>query len=130
MFSIRYRYDQHCLEAYLTTVADFQYCRQEGCLSGQIVPPEEDIMICVECRNLTCIQCDVPWHSGRSCEQVQASKATPEFQASEEYIQAHCKRCPTCMTPTRRTGGCEHITCEYSHLYFRKKKKKKSIPIY
>ena len=113
------RYDRLSLQACLNASSQFQQCRHEGCSSGQLCDAEEDnYIICVACNQRTCVKCDMPWHSGSTCEEIKASREARDVQieASEAFLKEECKLCPKCQSPGKKESGCDHIVCKFATI--------------
>ncbi|KAF3931204.1 hypothetical protein ABW19_dt0207121 [Dactylella cylindrospora] len=94
---------------------EFRWCPRLDpvCGHGQL-HPERDAqprVICAECDFHHCFSCRVPWHSGMTCIQYQASKQNSE---SETYIQKISKRCPArgCGVPIEKQERCLEVKHE------------------
>ena len=113
------RYDRLSLQACLDANSQFQQCRHEGCSSGQLCDPEKDnYIICVACNRRTCVKCDMPWHSGLSCEKTNTTREArdAEVEASEAFLREECKLCPKCKSPGKKETGCDHIVCKFAPI--------------
>lgn len=94
-------------------------------------PGERDeVFACYSCKVHSCIQCDVPWHEGQTCEQFQENGRQDEEQTardplvteqeelSKEAIKILTRKCPGsgCGVPImqdKASNGCDKIKCEW-----------------
>ena len=67
--------------------------------------------MCCKCEHEWCGSCKVPWHEGKSCEQVkQEASAAPADAAFDQYMKKErTLRCPTCSRALQKTEGCNRI---------------------
>lgn len=70
---------------------------------------------CAECRRSFCLECRVPWHKNRSCQEYQ--NLPPDLRDAEEsnlYKLAQnqkWQRCKKCRRMIELAEGCYHMTC-------------------
>jgi hypothetical protein len=74
-------------------------------------------MRCNECRALTCLRHQIPWHDGMPCEEYDEhlrldGKRNEGNEASAALIATITKNCPGCQVPIYKYTGCDHFTCE------------------
>jgi len=108
------RYDTLLLRKELQSMADFRWCKNPQCGSGQIHEGGFDrpIMKCQGCSQLSCFRHDLPWHYNQTCEEVDILLArNVDDLASRAYVQSNTKPCPKCREPIEKNGGCDHMTC-------------------
>jgi hypothetical protein len=89
------------------------------CKSGQIHIGGEDTPMfkCHACEHMHCIQCDIPWHAGETCDEYQA-RHDEEMVATEAIIRKTSRACPgNCGARIERNGGCPHMQCKLSLLH-------------
>jgi hypothetical protein len=116
------RYDQKSLLAAFRDMPNFAMCLGPGCDSGQIHETGDDqpIMTCTTCHFKTCFTHKMPWHSGQTCADYDAEqkKRMEQEAASEKWITETTKKCPNpeCGHAIEKNGGCDHMTCKFSHL--------------
>ncbi|CAE7052695.1 unnamed protein product [Rhizoctonia solani] len=111
--------DPVCLNRYNTLVAqrelesqpNFMWCQNPQCGRGQVYQQggASPIVICQYCQSAACFTHRVPWHNGMTCEDYDL--VIQRIQASEDYIGAHTKQCPSCRRPIEKLSGCDHMTC-------------------
>ncbi len=112
-----FRYNDLALEAYLTSSPQFQRCRHPGCESGGFYDScPNDRIVCESCAGLTCIQCDIVWHTRHSCVDVATLRAEDEVHTRQEaqsleYLCKKTKNCPNCGCHHEKIGGCDHMKC-------------------
>ena len=60
----------------------------------------ESIVVCPECEKEWCYSCEVPWHSGLTCDEFHASKVNTKVESwADERIlggQRNAIKCPEC----------------------------------
>ena len=71
----------------------------------------EPKLVCCKCEHEWCSSCKVPWHGGKSCEQVkQEASAAPADAAFDQYMEkTQTLRCPTCSRALQKSEGCNRI---------------------
>jgi len=67
---------------------------------------------CPSCSSSFCPSCGFT-HPGLTCEEERARvlQASPDMQASENFIKRQFTRCPCCDIPCERVSGCNYMTC-------------------
>ena len=60
---------------------------------------------CIACHQDFCHNCQIAWHKGKSCKQVQKEM----YKDWAFQIGAH--KCPKCQSPVEKNKGCMHMTC-------------------
>ena len=108
------RYDDLLLRTALSQIPDFQYCLSPKCTSGQIRDDKSPRFDCVACGNMYCVHHQVPWHTGRTCEQYdhQHRKHRRAEVASGNEIHRTTRACPGCSRRVSKISGCNHMTCK------------------
>jgi IBR domain, a half RING-finger domain len=99
-------------------IPNFRWCLRGGCISGQIHDSGDSnpMMICATCSYAMCYTHQQPWHSGKTCRQVDQQRdgeeSFREDKASEEKIKELTKPCPKCQKPIEKIKDtCHHMTC-------------------
>jgi IBR domain, a half RING-finger domain/Ring finger domain len=65
---------------------------------------------CSACTAVFCVECKVPWHAGKSCEESRAERAGDE--SLQTLAQANrWKSCPGCGELVEKRSGCNFISC-------------------
>lgn len=108
------RYDTLLLRRALQALEDFRWCKNAECGSGQIHEGGHDapIMRCGGCKQLSCFTHDLPWHHGKTCQEMDVTLArNANDAASKAYIESKTKPCPKCRESIEKEGGCDHMTC-------------------
>jgi hypothetical protein len=110
------RYDNWLLRAALKNFPNFHFCLSPGCKSGQIHHPRSPCpeLRCIACNARQCVEHNIPWHSGETCEQFDRRnrQRKRDEKASEEEIKKTTKTCPKCHKAVHKYTGCNHITCK------------------
>lgn len=74
---------------------------------------EITISRCPFCQKLFCLQCNVPWHLGKSCQEFtilyKDEKGKEKLRQLAE--DKEWKECPNCKIFVEKTEGCRHMTC-------------------
>jgi len=78
-------------------------------------------IICPNCNNNFCVECDKPAHWPASCEDAEwfikeSEKLLIEMKEPSFYV-ARVKKCPQCRLPMEKNAGCQHMTCRCSHQF-------------
>ena len=115
----------------------FKYCPNNQCTSllrvnGQIISQKEGKLqtinknhpaniICPNCYNNFCFECDKPAHWPASCEDAEwfikeSAKLINQVYEAAYYV-ARVKKCPQCKMPMEKNEGCQHMTCRCSHQF-------------
>lgn len=99
-------------KATMSADLNFRWCIASGCTSGQI-HSEGDIFRCVSCGHKACVNCNVAWHAGETCEAFQSRlRMQPnEEEESAKALKKYSKICPGCNRKVQKNGGCDHIHC-------------------
>ncbi|KAF1366134.1 hypothetical protein EJ07DRAFT_150589 [Lizonia empirigonia] len=118
------QYDAFIARSALSSNPNFQWCRAEGCNSGQIQDGSSNTFACVACHAWFCIAHEVPCHFHETCREYdarmqeqkkredQVGRAEQE-EASLQAVEQLTKKCPreTCGSPIEKNGGCNQMTC-------------------
>ncbi|KZV21420.1 hypothetical protein F511_14952 [Dorcoceras hygrometricum] len=94
-------------------------CTCPHCSEILLVENEEGdditISLCPFCRKSFCLQCNVPWHLGKSCEEFRI--LDEDQKGSDELrrlaLDKEWKECPNCNIFVEKTEGCRHMTCRF-----------------
>ena len=78
-------------------------------------------IICPNCNNNFCVECDKPAHWPASCEDAEwfikeSEKLLNGTKETANYV-ARVKKCPQCRLPMEKNEGCQHMTCRCSHQF-------------
>ncbi|KAI4836058.1 RCC1/BLIP-II protein, partial [Aureobasidium sp. EXF-8845] len=114
------KYDKVLTKAFVEDDVDFHYCMSAKCKSGQIHIGGEDtpMFTCHACEHMHCIQCDIPWHAGETCDEYQA-RHDEEVVATGVVIRGTSRACPGgCGARIERNGGCPHMQCTRCETHF------------
>ena len=110
-------YDTLATRNALSTLAEFAWCLNPQCGSGQLNIQNQNFMDCASCRFKQCLWHKVAWHMGETCEQYEyrssGAKARADEAKTEATLMTMSKLCPNkqCGWRIEKTGGCEHMTC-------------------
>ncbi|GAB1744327.1 hypothetical protein NU219Hw_g1473t1 [Hortaea werneckii] len=110
-------YDTLATRNALSTLAEFAWCLNPQCGSGQVNIQNQNFMDCASCRFRQCLRHQVAWHMGETCEQYEyrssGAKARADEAKTEATLKTMSKLCPNknCGWRIEKTGGCEHMTC-------------------
>ena len=113
------RYQEYVATYRLSKIKLFSKCCYPACKSGQIHPPgrRSPRMTSQKCGNDTCYSCEVPYHTGQSCENFARARLDaenellPQEKRSARTIRATTNRCPGCNVPIERESGCVRMAC-------------------
>jgi IBR domain, a half RING-finger domain len=107
----------------------FRWCGVPECQNGFLCDPErESYVACNACGRMTCLSCNVEYHSGICCKDFQRQRTGAEEedlakrnradqeQRSMAEIGRRFVKCPgqNCGAPIEKTGGCDHMTYKVS----------------
>ncbi len=88
-------------------------------IAPENIPRSERIAICEDCDYAFCRICKAGWHGEfATCFPRKQAELTAEEKASEEYMQRHTTRCPTCSSRCQKTHGCNHMRCFQCNSHF------------
>ena len=101
------------VRAYLAANQDLVHnCPTPDCAMVYAVTEERGCFLCSHCGQLTCTRCHKPFHSGLTCVQNESTASVDEdLTRWLEEDSSNRKRCPRCVAPIEKTGGCAHINC-------------------
>ncbi|KAI9649868.1 hypothetical protein NHQ30_002450 [Ciborinia camelliae] len=107
-----HNYREYMYTYAMSKLPGFCWCLSPSCRSGQVHTPGDKSpkMLCQKCGFATCYTHQLPWHDGKTCEQVGDLKSKDE-RATEQWIKSQTKACPGCGVATVKNGGCAGIFC-------------------
>jgi hypothetical protein len=124
------RYDAHIFQNAMRreSGSGYRQCAHPTCTGGGWCNPDtESFMTCPACVRQTCIECNVIWHTDKTCaeykEEVRIQKENEDAEEaaaraaaeaeSVKYVQENYKACPNknCGYRIEKNGGCDHMTC-------------------
>ncbi|KAI0160951.1 hypothetical protein GGR52DRAFT_562306 [Hypoxylon sp. FL1284] len=115
-------FERYCVletRLFLSSEPDFVWCLNPKCGSGHFYPEGCEEAICQDCGHHICVRHQVPWHSGKTCDEY--NRRTDEHEkdekASENCIKQISKPCPRCKRNTNKHGGCQRVTCVCGHVW-------------
>lgn len=108
------KYDAFAFRAALGKMPNFFFCLDERCGSGHIHDKGCARFVCSDCGSKACINHEIPWHRGETCEQYDKrnEKRREDEKKSKKFIKKTSKRCPRCKRDVFKYAGCNHITCK------------------
>ncbi|XP_044011623.1 E3 ubiquitin-protein ligase lubel-like isoform X1 [Aphidius gifuensis] len=103
---------------------NFKWCAQ--CSSGYYVTPNQQQLVCPDCRSVTCALCHKLWekqHENSTCEEFAEWKEEndPDKQAAglAKHLAENGINCPKCnFWYSLSRGGCMHFTCNQCKFEF------------
>jgi hypothetical protein len=108
-------FDHRLLQLALQALPDYRECLVPKCGAGQIHEGGVDapIVICERCGGRSCFLHQIPWHTGRNCDEYDewVKRDRDGVEKSEAWIKKQCKTCPGCKRSIQKKGGCDHMTC-------------------
>jgi hypothetical protein len=122
------RYGRISVQQVVHNGLTFRWCVVADCQNGFLCDPKsESYVVCDVCGRVTCLSCNVEYHSGISCKDFQYHKAANEKDAlakkkrskqeqrSMEAIARVSVKCPRerCGAPIQKSVGCDHMRCVY-----------------
>ena len=85
------------------------------------IPPDpaDRLAICEKCSLAFCRVCFMGWHGPFArCFPRDPTELSAEEKASYDYIRMNTSPCPTCLSPTQKTMGCNHMRCFQCKTHF------------
>jgi hypothetical protein len=76
--------------------------------------PGDTYFECLKCKKKYCLDCQVEWHAGVSCEKYKkwAAENNQADQLFDKYKHnSKGKDCPKCKRYIEKTNGCDHMRC-------------------
>jgi hypothetical protein len=122
------QYDKYSMRDVLGQLANFRWCRNPSCTSGQEHDDDSYIFTCVACGHKACIAHDADWHEGETCDEytyrVSGAKEREQKAQEEASIAVICqssKKCPgpDCAFSIQKNEGCDHMTCKCCDTMYR-----------
>jgi len=80
----------------------------------------ELLSVCEDCSFAFCSRCYQGWHGEFTicAPRINTGELTEEDKASLEYLKLHTTPCPTCVAPTQKARGCNHMVCFKCETHF------------
>jgi hypothetical protein len=74
---------------------------------------------CLKCKELFCIECKVPWHTGMNCNQYKMKVGTNQGDAKLKNLAARnlWRQCVKCNHMIELAAGCYHMTCRCGYEF-------------
>ncbi|EWC46869.1 hypothetical protein DRE_03881 [Drechslerella stenobrocha 248] len=101
------------------------YCPRTFCRGPALRDSGEDqLAICQDCSLAFCAGCSKTWHGYKaSCLRavdptVKTVEEEKEAKLTEDFLEANCTPCPTCLIPISKSGGCNHMYCSRCGTHF------------
>jgi hypothetical protein len=91
------RYLDAELKAALADSSDVIWCLSESCKSGQI-HTEGDMFTCTACGFKSCVNCEVAWHGGETCENYQSRTKAEVLKEKDKTRQSQVNHKPSFLT--------------------------------
>jgi hypothetical protein len=114
-------YDKLTFQNFLRNHPDFRHCIRPECPFGQLHDAEDgNIFSCATCGHRSCVNHNVDFHSGETCEQYDVRKAAEVeallvmLKASMDVLDKETKKCPGCESHIQESRGCDHMTCNFT----------------
>ncbi|UJR11131.1 hypothetical protein I4U23_015312 [Adineta vaga] len=106
------QYENKLSMKYVETMENFLWCAH-GCGHGvQLADNQMVCYKCIHCKQKTCAQHRVRWHSDMTCSEYDEKlKSDREEQDNQSWIRDHTKKCPKCDSSIEKNKGCNHMTC-------------------
>jgi hypothetical protein len=124
------RYDQLTLQNFLSHDPQFRYCLCSSCPFGQLHDSDDgNVFICNACGHRSCVNHNVEFHAGESCEQYDERRRWEQLPFAEqealsrEMLGRESVKCPGegCAWNIVKSKGCDHITCKLLHILYPKR---------
>ncbi|CAF1100771.1 unnamed protein product [Adineta steineri] len=108
------QYENKLSMKYVETMENFLWCAH-GCGHGvQLVDNQMVCYRCTHCKEKTCVQHRVRWHTNMTClEYDEKLKSDQEEQDNQTWLHSHTKTCPGCKVSIEKNEGCDHMTCRH-----------------
>lgn len=112
------------LDEYMVKAGDIKRCPTPDCQFSFVYDGAERSEIqCLSCHQKYCSECLHDHSQSIACQEAQegremAQSSDSADRASQEWLRAHAKACPTCSTLIQRSEGCNHMQCtQCSHEF-------------
>ncbi|KAL5471679.1 hypothetical protein PMIN07_001515 [Paraphaeosphaeria minitans] len=121
------QYDMYSMRDALGQVANFKWCRNSACTSGQEHDADGNIFTCAACGHKACVTHDVDWHEDETCDEysyrvsgAKEREQKAQDEASVAAISKLSKKCPgpDCAFNIEKNEGCDHMTCSRCRYEF------------
>ncbi|KYG50631.1 hypothetical protein M433DRAFT_283044 [Acidomyces richmondensis BFW] len=118
-----HRYVDKISMAVIKQDPNYRECPSANCSYGyiHIATDAGSIFRCAVCGAAYCISCEAIMHFGETCAKFQKRKrmnSSEQEKASISYLRRYTKPCPNCGAHIRKSGGCDHMTCENCRFQF------------
>lgn len=111
------KYEALLLRQWLRRDLCWRDCPDASCFRGNFKKPGTDIVDCLECKQVFCAKCGLPWNRHQSTETVcQLGEMIDE--ATREYKEKNSRDCPSCRRPIQKKDGCDHMICSFCEYTF------------
>lgn len=96
------------------------YCPYNDCSAFMKKPKSSSSTIetsvkCKSCSRDFCLECNIPWHANKTCNEIRAEAENSKLAGDEKLRdlaqQWKWQICGECKRVVERTSGCNHITC-------------------
>jgi E3 ubiquitin-protein ligase RNF14 len=86
----------------------------------KLPPPADRLSICSECAYAFCCVCGKSWHGEIvNCSPPRrVGELTAEEKATQDYLNLHSTKCPTCDALCQKAMGCNHMLCYLCETHF------------
>ena len=117
-------YDKSSMLAALGGLAEFAWCLNAKCGSGQLNIENSKFMDCANCGYKQCLRHRVKWHASETCDaydyRTSGQQARDEELKTETMLDAMSKKCPgpRCGWRIEKIEGCDHMTCRKCRFEF------------
>ncbi|KAE8700740.1 P-loop containing nucleoside triphosphate hydrolases superfamily protein [Hibiscus syriacus] len=118
------RWEDLLCEELLCATGERLYCPFKDCSALLLNDNQGEAMAeteCPNCHRLFCVQCNVPWHPGISCEEYQTlsedERGRDDLMVRNLAKEKKWRNCPSCRFMVERTEGCPHMTCRCRYQF-------------
>ncbi|MED6119101.1 hypothetical protein PIB30_008613 [Stylosanthes scabra] len=100
----------------------FMYCPLKRCSALMILGDEDHKnkmtkSKCLVCKKQICVQCNVAWHEGYTCEEFKKDYEEARALVNLAYWKKW-RKCPKCKMYVEKAGGCPFMHCRCGNTFY------------
>jgi len=114
------KYDAMLRDHAVEASGDLVWCPTPGCGNAIFKPNKDEnpMLVCYACKFSYCMRCETFWHADSTCEKFLEWKRIQGLGSEgletlfRAWLSENASRCPACLVPIEKDGGCNHMTCQ------------------